>query len=112
MLVTYTKAAIAGGMFWIATGVSPAAAQSMTAGVVAERMSPTDFFTYTTGIIEGLAIARLQADNNQPEGMGCVYDWFYDDPQTRVDQLLVAFARFPDYPPAAVVSVMVQRECD
>jgi hypothetical protein len=86
-------------------------AQTMTAGVVAEKMTPTQFFDYTSGVIEGLAYARLQADNKQPTGMQCIYQWFYSNAQTRVDQLLVAFAKFPDYPPAAIVSVMVTKEC-
>lgn len=83
----------------------------MTAGVVAEKMTPSQFLDYSAGIVEGLAYARFQADGKQVTGMKCVYDWFYSDTQKRLDQMLVAFAQFPDYPPAAVVSVMVKKEC-
>ena len=86
-------------------------AQAMTAGVVAEKMTPAQFLDYSAGIVEGLAYARYQADGRQAAGMTCVYNWFWSDTQKRLDQMLVAFAQFPDYSPAAVVSVMVRKEC-
>ena len=82
----------------------------MTAGVVAEKMSAGERYTYVAGIVEGLAYARFQKDGKSPKGMSCIYDWFYKDKATigRVEQM---FRENPDYPPGAVVGVMAEAQC-
>jgi hypothetical protein len=96
---------------WATTGVTPSMAQTMTAGVAAEKMNAEQFHAYIAGIVEGLAYARFQADGKQPAGMQCIYGWFYDGTSKPIDRVLVAFGQFKDYPPAAVVNVMVKKEC-
>lgn len=92
--------------------ISPISAQTeFTAGVVLEKMSETERYSFVSGIVEGLAFARFRADSEQPEGMACIYDWFYADDAV-IDNIYQAFAHFKDHTPGAVVAAMITRSCD
>ena len=99
--------------FFCAMGVSPPAiAQTeLTTGVVMERMDNTERFAYIAGLVEGLAYARYVRDGQQTEGMACINNWFYRR-EGAVDQVYVAFGEFPDYPPGAVMSVLLDQVCE
>ena len=89
----------------------PVSAQTeLTTGVVMERMEPDHRFPYIAGIVEGLAYARFARDGNSPEGMACINNWFYRH-DGAIDQIYFAFGEFPDYPPGAVVSVLLDQVC-
>ena len=100
-------------MLFYAFIVSPSAfAQTeLTTGVVMERMDNTERFAYIAGLIEGLAYARYVRDGQQTEGMACINNWFYRR-EGAVDQVYVAFGEFPDYPPGAVMSVLLDQVCE
>lgn len=90
-------------------GAGPAAATDFTAGVVAEKMSPADRYTFTAGVAEGLAYSRYLKDGKTTEGMACIYKWFYAEGTTaKIDE---AFRKFPDYMPAPVMMALSNKEC-
>lgn len=94
-----------------------ARAESFNAGVVMEKMSANERAPYIQGVIEGLAFARYQRDNQHVEGdakvvtgMKCIYNWFYEKPST-LDVIYVAFKKYPDYTPAAIISSLIKQSC-
>ena len=82
----------------------------MTAGSVMEKMSVEERAAYFAGVIEGLAYARYAKDGKQTEGMACIYNWYYRTNGT-LRKIYVAFDRFPDYTPGAVMAAMAEKEC-
>lgn len=89
----------------------------MDAGTVMEKMEPSGRFPYVAGVVEGLAMARYQRDNEHAEGdnksvtgMKCIYGWFYDTPG-RIDSIYVAFGKYPRYPAGLIIDLMVRKEC-
>jgi hypothetical protein len=89
---------------------TPANATDFTAGVVMEKMTADQRYSFLAGIIEGLAYARFASDGKETSGMKCIYGWFYDDPKV-TDLIYAAFKKFPDYTPGAVVAVLAKRKC-
>lgn len=87
-----------------------AEATSFTAGTVMQKMGVEERYAFVAGVVEGLAMSRYTEDGKKPEGMKCIYDWFYDNKST-VDNIYAAFERYPDYPPGTVVDVMVRKTC-
>ena len=85
-------------------------ATDFTAGVVMTEMEQSDRLPFVAGIIEGLAYSRFIKDGQQTDGMGCIYDWFYEA-DARIMQIYQAFESFPEHLPGAVVAAMVEREC-
>lgn len=82
----------------------------MNAGTIMEKMKPDERFAFVAGIIEGLAMSRYMQDGKKPEGMKCIYDWFYEH-SDNVDTVYGAFERYPDYPPGTIVDLMVRKAC-
>ncbi len=74
------------------------------------EMEQSDRFPFVAGIVEGLAYARYVSDGQQTEGMGCIYDWFYET-EGRIMQVYEAFEAFPDHLPGTVVAALVKRDC-
>ena len=89
---------------------SIAQATSMTAGVIMEKMSSAERFSFVAGIVEGLAQSRYMQDGKKPDGMKCIYDWFYEN-KDNVETVYAAFKRYPDYPPGTIVDLMVRKAC-
>lgn len=89
---------------------TPAVATDFTAGVVMAKMDGKERYAFVAGVVEGLAMARYMRDGKKPEGMKCLYDWFYKD-QATIDIVYAAFQRYPDYPPGTVVSVLAKKTC-
>ena len=85
-------------------------ASDFTAGFVMAEMEQSDRFPFVAGIIEGLAYARFVSDDRQTEGMGCIYDWFYDT-DGRIMLIYEAFEAFPDHLPGAVVAALLEGDC-
>lgn len=77
-----------------------------------QRMNTTQRFSFIAGIVEGLSHARYLRDGKDRTGMACIKTWFYDDTDAAVEQVYVAFREFADYPPAAVMSVLLDRVCE
>ena len=74
------------------------------------KMDGKERFAFVAGVVEGLAMARYVRDGKKPDGMKCIYDWFYKEPKT-ADTVYAAFERYPDYPPGTVVDLLVRRKC-
>lgn len=96
---------------------SPASATEFTAGVLMEKMEAEARVPFIQGIVHGLAYARYKRDNEHAEGdkrdeagMTCIYDWFFKKPHT-LDAIYIAFGKFPEYPPAAIINSLVKQEC-
>lgn len=87
-----------------------ASATDFTAGVVMEKMDAKERLNYLAGVIEGLAYSRFVKDGKKTDGMGCVYQWFYEKKGT-VEKIESAFRHFKDHLPGAVVAAMVEKEC-
>lgn len=94
-----------------------AGATDFTAAAVMEKMEASARVPYISGVIEGLAYARYERDNQHLEGdnktvvgMNCIYDWFYKTPKT-LDTIYVAFGRYPTYPPGAIIGNLVKQAC-
>lgn len=75
-----------------------------------QEMDPEQRYTFVAGIIEGLAYARFESDGNQTDGMGCIYDWFYED-EGNLNRIYQSFEHFSDHLPGAVVAALVKRDC-
>lgn len=87
-----------------------AAGTHFTAGVVMEKMSAAERYTFVAGIVEGLAMARYKKEGKKPEGMKCIYNWFYETPDV-MRTVSAAFEKFPSYPPGTVVDVLTRSKC-
>lgn len=87
-----------------------AAETSFTAGVVMQKMDAKERYAFVAGIVEGLAMARYKSDGKKPEGMKCIYDWFYKNPDT-IKTVYTAFEKYPEYPPGTVVDVLTRKSC-
>ena len=89
----------------------PAAdAKDFTTGVVMTEMEPSERYTFVAGVIEGLAYARFAADGKTPEGMGCIYDWFYETGNA-METIELTFIRYDTHLPGAVLAAMIQKRC-
>ena len=82
-----------------------------------EKMDANDRVSFISGIIEGLAYARFARDNEHIEGdkkttagMKCIYDWFYDEPHA-LDLIYLAFGKYPNYLPGAIISNLIKQDC-
>lgn len=89
---------------------------SMTAGLIMDKMETTERFHYVTGIIEGLAYARLVKDTKsagkqESKGMNCIYGWFYADPVQQMIQVEGVFKKYPDHFPAVLLTALIRRKC-
>ena len=109
---TLTAALILSG-----AAVREALATDFTADVVMEKMDANDRYPYISGIVEGLAYARFQHDNEHLEGdkkttvgMKCIYDWFYEK-QHALDLIYLAFGKYPTYTPGAIISNLIKQDC-
>ena len=85
-------------------------AQTMTAGVIMEKMEAGDRYTYVAGIVEGLAHARFIKDNKDTKGRACIYAWFYDDKAT-IEKIYEGFQKYPGVLPGAVVGALAAMKC-
>ena len=75
-----------------------------------QKLAGGERYTFVAGIVEGLAISRYAQDGKKPEGMNCIYDWFYQNTKT-IENIYTAFERFPDYPPGSVVDALARKTC-
>ncbi|MFN3171230.1 MAG: hypothetical protein ACE37E_11115 [Hyphomicrobiales bacterium] len=88
----------------------------MTAETIMREMPVRDRYIYVSGIVEGLAYARLVKDSQTTgerdnSGMNCIYEWYFaDDGETHM-QIEQAFRQYPAHFPNIIVSVMINREC-
>ena len=88
----------------------------MTAGVIAKEMSAEQRFSYSFGLVDGLAYARFRADSEKAghkvqDGMNCIYKTFFEDQAAGVLRIENAFRSYPDNYPAAVVTAIIKKEC-
>lgn len=94
----------------IAAATSVARASDFDAEAVLTKMSTVERAAYIAGVVEGLAYARYDKDGQTTDGMGCIYDWLYENDQT-LPAIYAAFERFPNYTPGAIIAAMVDKEC-
>ena len=73
-------------------------------------MEPEHRTPYIIGLVDGLAYARFVSDGQETAGMNCINQWFYEQ-DGAIDQIYVAFDEFSDFPPGAVVSVLLNQVC-
>jgi peptidoglycan/LPS O-acetylase OafA/YrhL len=103
------KMTAAAALVALATG-APVSAAELTAGKIMSDMPARERYSFIAGIVEGLAYTRYQKDGKQPQGMKCIYDWFYADVKIMTD-IEQVFTKYADYPPGAVIAVMVEDKC-
>lgn len=89
---------------------SDAPAQTMTAGVIMEKMDGRERYTYVAGVVEGIAHARFIKDNKDTKGRACINAWFYDDKDT-IQKIYEAFQKYPGVLPGAVVGALAATKC-
>lgn len=68
-------------------------------------------YGYVSGIIEGLAFSRLLRPAPDKAGSRCIYDWYYGDEDGKWDLITAFFRKHPDKPVAALLYVMIKKEC-
>jgi hypothetical protein len=103
--------AIGGALIATVLGALPAQSQTeFTAGVVLDKMSAGERYTFIAGIVEGLAHARYEADGRETAGRSCIYRWFYDD-KSAIDHIEQAFGLYRDRLPGSVVGALVRMRC-
>lgn len=88
----------------------------MTAETIMREMPIDDRYIYVSGIVEGLAYARLVSDTRasgetDQSGMDCIYRWYFEDVGQTHMQIEQAFRQYPEHFPNIIVSVMINREC-
>ncbi|MEO0384565.1 MAG: hypothetical protein AAF234_13540 [Pseudomonadota bacterium] len=88
----------------------------MTADTIMREMQADERFLFVTGILEGLAYARLEKDTEAAgqrdnSGMNCIYDWFYQSDGRTFQLIQAAFDRYPEHFPNTIVAVLINREC-
>lgn len=88
----------------------PAGATDLTAKAVMEKMEAEQRTPYIAGVVEGLAYARYARDDKKTEGMKCIYDWFYEKPDT-LNLIYAAFGRYPEYTPGAIIGALARKSC-
>lgn len=82
----------------------------ITANAVMTEMSSVEQVRYLSGVVEGLAYARFEADGQQATGMNCMYNWFYRNPDN-LELVHGAFNRWPDMTPGAIMGVILNKAC-
>ena len=105
----WVKRAVLAG-FIAGFGASVAAQEQMTAGSLTTNMNADERISFLAGIVEGLATARYYADDKQPEGRKCIYDWFYRTDGT-LRKVYAAFDRYPDQFPGPIMAVLIRSKC-
>lgn len=98
------------GVLVIVAAPTTAMAEDFTAGVVMEKMQPSDRYSFMAGVVEGLAHSRMVKDGGTVSGARCIYQWFYDREAT-LGEIKQAFEYFKDEMPGAVMAAMVEKEC-
>jgi hypothetical protein len=86
-----------------------ASAEDFTAGTVITSMDERDRYPFVLGIVEGISYDRYVRDGKEIDGMKCIYEWGMK--AENVMKIYDAFAAFPEYAPAAVVTAMAEKEC-
>lgn len=90
-------------------GVNAAHAEQLNAGAIETHLDAANRYAFMSGVVEGLAYARYVKDGKQPDGMACIYRWFYaDGTAPKVEE---AFKKFPDYMPGPIILAMTQQAC-
>ncbi len=89
---------------------SAAWASDLTAKVVMEKMEAGQRYPYIAGVVEGLAYARYSRDGKKTEGMKCIYDWFYEKPET-LNLIYAAFGQYPNFTPGAIIGALTRKHC-
>lgn len=99
---------------YLAITTPHAFATDFTAGVVMEKMDADSRAAYIAGVIEGLAYARYEKDNEHLEGdkktVEGIYFWLYDKPDT-LQTIHAAFDKYPSYLPGAIIGNLVRQSC-
>lgn len=85
-------------------------ATDFTAKTVMEKMEAEHRYPYIAGVIEGLAYARYARDGKKTEGMECIYDWFYEKPET-LNLIYAAFGQYPEFTPGAIIGALTRKSC-
>lgn len=83
---------------------------AMTAGVVLDRMESKELWSYTAGIVEGMAY-ETAVRGGEDARVKCIYAWYYGDTRKKVDLILGAYERYRDQYPAAIIRALIKREC-
>lgn len=117
MLREYQRNILASGLIAgsVIANSDMASAQTMTAGVVLEKMENRELGGFISGVIEGLAYARFRKDtlaagSKDERGMNCIYNWYYasnDQPAG----ILATFQKYPERMPGVIIALMVKQEC-
>lgn len=110
------KAGLSGALFFLATGVHPAYAQEMTAGLIMEKMEPKERYAYVSGIVRGMAYARFRKDTiaggaKDERGMTCIYDWYYRGEGKTYAMLETTFRKNGQYAPTVIIASLLKKEC-
>jgi len=108
--IANVKAVLSGIVVSAVVGVSPSYARDLSAHAVFGKLDSKDHYPFVAGIIEGIAFHRYTVGGKDAVGMNCIYDWFYKDDKT-LDTIYATLGRYPDYPPAAVISALANRKC-
>lgn len=110
MLWRKTNKTAAALLLFLAYSSQEAAAKRLTAGAILNEMGAEERFTYLAGVIEGLAHARHLADGEKPDGMRCLFDWYYKTADNR-RKIEAAFARYPDHAAAPILLALTRPTC-
>lgn len=89
---------------------------AMTAGVIMEKMKPSERFIYVSGVVEGLAYGRFlrdteKAGQKQQAGMDCIFAWFFENGAEPMDQIEASFQKYESHFPSVVLTALISRKC-
>jgi hypothetical protein len=87
-----------------------ARADDFTSKAVMEKLPAEQRYSYLAGVVEGLAYSRYMRDGKKTDGMKCVYDWFYNKPET-LNLIYAAMGRYPDFTPGAIIGALANQNC-
>ena len=86
-------------------------ADALTAGDVVNKMNGDQRTSYVAGSVEAFAQARWIADKPDASGMQCIHSWFYGSSDEKWTRINAFFSRHVDKPAAALLYVLIKKEC-
>lgn len=103
---------LAGGMSALTIfNAAPVKAGSFDAKTVIDKMSSEEKAVYIAGLVDGLAYARYEKEGKKTTGgMKCIYYW-YQKKEDTVENIILAFHKYKNYTPNAIVAAMIAKEC-
>lgn len=90
----------------------PSQGSALTVEEIRTNLTTDEQTHYVTGVVEGLAFARWLADDRDPKGMNCIWNWYSgSDTEARFNQQMAMFDRHPDQQISTLMYALIREKC-